>query len=76
MSRYDPRRYSTPASGDDAADQKAIRDHIRSSALMDEGMCPNGCGPRVPWEEGDGASTCPVCGFWCNRPALTKEGMK
>lgn len=69
--RYDPSSYGVPSSGDEATDQQAIRDFIRHQALMDEGMCPNGCGPRVPWDEDASASVCPACGFWCNTPVIS-----
>lgn len=74
MNRYDPSNYGIVSSGDTEADQREIRDHIRSRALMDEGLCPNGCGPRVAGmgnvdDEvifGKGGSHCPSCGFVCN----------
>lgn len=69
--RYDPRNISIESSGDAAADAAEIADHIRSSMLLDEGMCPNGCGPRdpgMPTDGGmlDGGSHCPACGFVTN----------
>ena len=66
--RYDPRNFAIESSGDDEADQREIRGHMRSRALMDEGLCPNGCGPLVAADPG--ASTCPVCDFWCNVPVV------
>lgn len=63
--RYDPRRYAVVSSGDPEADNREIMAHIKSTALMDEGLCPNGCGPLSKGEY-DG-STCVACGFWCNQ---------
>ncbi len=70
--RYDPRRVGIVSSGDAEADQREIEDYIKSKMLMDEGMCPNGCGPRSPGMGADdehpeeGGSYCPECGFVCN----------
>lgn len=69
--RYDPRNIGIVSSGDPVKDDAEIAKIIRSRALMDEGLCPNGCGPRVsgmPTEGGmiEGGSHCPVCGFVCN----------
>lgn len=65
MNRYDPSRYAIPSSGDPEQDRREIDSFIKHSMLIDEGMCPNGCGPLSEGEyEG---STCAVCGFWCNR---------
>lgn len=71
MSKYNPENIGTVSSGDAAQDAADVEQFIKSSMLLDEGLCPNGCGPRLkgmpPETEGyDGGSHCPVCGFVCN----------
>lgn len=70
LGRYDPRSIGIVSTGDPEADAEIIHDHIRARALMDEGLCPNGCGPRVASAEYAGCSECPACGFFCNVPAV------
>lgn len=74
--RYDPRNYAIESTGNAEEDQAQILDHVRSSMMMDEGLCPNGCGPRLPGMEegpgdlsdlGIGGSHCPVCHFVTNQ---------
>ena len=67
LGRYDPRNFAVVSSGDEETDQREIREYIKSRALMDEGLCPNGCGPLSACKEAFGGSECRACGFWCNR---------
>lgn len=71
--RYDPESVGVPSSGDPEADAREIRAHIRSRALQDEGLCPNGCGPLadgqpVTLTASVPGAHCPVCGFSTNVP--------
>ena len=65
--------FAMPSSGDDEADQRELAAFARRSMLMDEGLCPNGCGPRLDGMDADDpypqdGSHCPECGFVCNTP--------
>lgn len=68
-SKYE--RIAIPSSGDPEEDARELAQARRHSALMDEGMCPNGCGPRVASAEWQGCSECPKCGFFCDSAAVT-----
>ena len=74
MSDY--QNISIPSSGDPDKDQRDLADARRHMALMDEGLCPNGCGPRIASADYEGGSECPKCGFFCNRPALDSEDQR
>lgn len=73
--------FAMPSSGDDEADRRELEEFARRQMLMDEGLCPNGCGPRAPGmvpddDHPEDGSHCPVCGFQCNTqmPAPAGEG--
>lgn len=61
-------RIAIPSSGDDAKDQKDLLQAALHQARMDEGICPNGCGPMI-WDDAHNQH-CEVCHFygWCNVP--------
>lgn len=54
------------SSGDPEKDQREIDEFVRSSELIDKGMCPNGCGLMI--QEDSHNMSCPKCNFsyFCN----------
>ncbi len=54
------------SSGDPEKDQREIDEFMRSSSLIEKGMCPNGCGLMTPF--GDYNMSCSSCNFsyFCN----------
>ena len=61
-----------PDQGSDTANEDFAEKFRRREAWLDEGLCANGCGPRVALSgEFEGCSECPVCGFFINRPAVS-----